>query len=132
MKVVLDTNVIISAFATRGLSKDIFELCLQEHKIILSNYILDEIFTNLQNKIKLPNKEINDIIKFLKNEVQLVIPVELPDDICRDKKDIPIIGTALAGKAEVIITGDRDLLVLNTFRKIMFLSPREFWNYLKK
>ena len=54
MKVIPDTNVIIAAFATRGLCSAVFELCLDRFDIVLSEEILKETFTHLNRKIKLP------------------------------------------------------------------------------
>ena len=51
--------------------------------------------------------------------------------ILKDKKDIPIIGTALSGNAQFLITGDKELLSLREYRNIEILSPREFWERLK-
>ena len=54
MRVVLDTNVIIAAFATRGLSADVFELCLSDHTVIISEHILSEAHEKLIDKIAYP------------------------------------------------------------------------------
>jgi len=48
MKIVLDANVIVAAFASRGLCESIFEVCLSEHELILCEDLLDEIERNLQ------------------------------------------------------------------------------------
>ena len=53
MKIVLDANVIIAAFASRGLCESIFELCLESHELSLSNFLLNEIETNLVNKLNI-------------------------------------------------------------------------------
>jgi len=58
MRLVLDTNVLISAFAARGLCYALFELCLEKHEIIISLHILNELKVNLEKKIKLPKKKI--------------------------------------------------------------------------
>ena len=56
----------------------------------------------------------------------------LPARVCRDKNDDVVLATALAGKADVIVTGDDDLLVLKTFRGIRILSPRQFLELLDR
>jgi predicted nucleic acid-binding protein len=55
MKVILDTNVIFSAFATRGWANAVFELCLDKHTIIISDHILLELQNNFQKKLKMMN-----------------------------------------------------------------------------
>jgi predicted nucleic acid-binding protein len=56
----------------------------------------------------------------------------LPARVCRDKSDDVGLATALAGKADVIVTGDEDLLVLKKFRRIEILSPRLFLKLLDR
>ena len=54
MKVYLDTNVLVSAFATRGLSADLFESVLVGHDLVLGNRVVDELQRSLQRKLRLP------------------------------------------------------------------------------
>jgi predicted nucleic acid-binding protein len=58
--------------------------------------------------------------------MKVVIPQTLPQPVCRDPDDDQIIGAALAGNAEYVVTGDKDLLVLQTFQGINIISPRDF------
>jgi len=131
MRVVLDSNVIIAAFASRGLCSEVFEVCLSGHSIVISEHILSEVKTNLIKKIRLPESIVKDIMEYLRDEAERVNPSELTDSPCRDKDDNIIIGTALSGNAEFIITGDEDLLVLKTYKGIDIITPREFWSRLK-
>jgi putative PIN family toxin of toxin-antitoxin system len=131
MRVVLDSNVIIAAFASRGLCSEVFEVCLSGHSIVTSEHILSEVKTNLIKKIRLPESIVRDIMEYLRDEAERVNPSELTDSPCRDKDDNIIIGTALSGNAEFIITGDEDLLVLKTYKGIDIVTPREFWSRLK-
>lgn len=132
MRVVLDTNVIIAAFATKGLCSDIFEVCLLDHSIIISEYILSEVKEKLIDKIHLMQSSANDIVNYLRNQAEVVIPEELHESVCRDKDDINIIATALSGDAIHIITGDEDLLSLKKYKDIEILTPREFWSKLSR
>jgi hypothetical protein len=54
-------------------------------------------------------------------------PLDLPTSICRDPTDIPVLGTALAGGASVLVTVDKDLLALGEFQGIAIIKPGEFW-----
>jgi uncharacterized protein len=130
MKIVLDANVIISAFATRGLCESVMEVCLSEHDIVLSDGLLDEILINLRNKIKLPSDVIINIETLLRDHSHFSNPVPLPSDSCRDSDDIKILGLAVASNADYIVTGDKDLLVLNKFQSIPVISPRTFYDLL--
>ena len=131
MRVVLDSNVIIAAFAARGLCSEVFEVCLSGHSIVISEHILSEVKTSLTKKVRLPKSLVKDIIGYLRDETERVKPRELADSPCRDKDDNIIIGTALSGNAEFIITGDEDLLVLKNYKLIDIVTPREFWSRLK-
>jgi len=53
-------------------------------------------------------------------------PTPLPKDACRDEDDVKVLGLAIASSADYIVTGDKDLLVLEHYQKIPILSPRAF------
>jgi putative PIN family toxin of toxin-antitoxin system len=130
MKIVLDANVIIAAFAARGLCESIMEVCLSEHEIVLSDDLLDEVLRNLRLKIKLPISIVENIGELLHEYSNILIPVALPSDVCRDPDDIKILGLAVVSDADYIVTGDKDLLVLESFQGIPILSPRSFSDIL--
>ncbi len=131
MRVVLDTSVIVAAFASRGLCSEVFEVCVSSHTIVFSEHILSEIKEKLIHKIKLPHKIVPSIIGYLREVSETVKPEMIDTHICKDKDDIKILETALSGNARFIITGDGDLLVLKKYKEIEIITPREFWNRLK-
>jgi len=126
MKIILDANVVVAAFASRGLCESIFELCLSEHELILCEDLLNEIVKNLRIKIKLPSRMVDAIKELLKEHSLILDPTPLPKDACRDPDDIKILGLAIASSADYIVTGDKDLLILKHIQKIPILSPRAF------
>ena len=130
MKIVLDANVIIAAFAARGLCESIMEVCLSEHDIELSDDLLDEVLRNLRDKIKLPKDVVDNIGSLLREHSDISIPSPLASDVCRDPDDIKILGLAVASNADCIVTGDKDLLVLESFEGIPILNPRSFSDFL--
>jgi len=130
MKIVLDANVIIAAFAARGLCESIMEVCLSEHEIVLSDDLFDEILRNLRLKIKLSANIVDNIGELLHEYANISIPVRLASDVCRDPNDIKILGLAVASDADYIVTGDKDLLVLKSFQGIPILNPRSFSDIL--
>ena len=131
MNIVLDSNVIIAAFASRGLCQAVFELCLDQFTIFISEYILNEVRANLQKKIRLSKEKSGMVIAFLK-EVCIVSQYEdLKEPVCRDRKDDPILALAKSSNANYLITGDEDLLMLGKFFKVKVVSPREFWNMIR-
>ena len=131
MKVLLDTNVIIAAFASRGLSADVLELCLSGHTVIASEHILSEVREKLTGKIALPASIADNILAYLREYSILAVPLPVTDVECRDKEDIPVLGAADAGHADYLITGDKDLLVLERYQNIRIVTPRQFWELLR-
>jgi putative PIN family toxin of toxin-antitoxin system len=131
VRIVLDTNVIVAAFAARGLCGEVFEVCVSGHTLVISEYILAEVNSALAKKVKLPKKIIHDITEYLRDVAEIVEPDHVDNSVCRDKHDLPVIGTATKGNADFIITGDADLLALKRYRGINIMIPRELWNRLR-
>ncbi|MFZ0484892.1 MAG: putative toxin-antitoxin system toxin component, PIN family [Desulfobacterales bacterium] len=132
MKIVLDANVVIAAFAARGLCESIMEVCLSDHEILLCDELLGEILRNLRLKIKLSAKVVDDIDALLMEQASMIDPLPLSPDICRDPDDVKILGLAVAANANYIVSGDKDLLVLKEFQGIPILNPRAFSNLLHR
>ena len=132
MKIILDTNVIIASFASRGLCSAVFELCLDRFDVVLGEAILKEVSINLNKKIKLPLPQCNLIVSYLRENCLLSETDDLDESLCRDKKDIHVLGLAQRSLAEYIITGDQDLLCLVKYKKTKIVTPRGFWTILKE
>src|SRR5210317_1516172 len=103
MRIVLDANVIIAAFAARGLCESIMEVCLSDHKLLLCDELLEEILRNLRLKIKLSDKIVDNISDLLMEQASMIDPVPLSPDICRDPDDVKILGLAVAANANYIV-----------------------------
>jgi putative PIN family toxin of toxin-antitoxin system len=131
MRVILDTNVILAAFAGRGLAHALFELCLEKHEIIISEHILSEVQRNLQKKIKMPKDKVLMITEYLKEYCKVSDYKRLDNEACRDIDDVKILGLSEVVKPDYIITGDKDLLVLKKFHSVPIITPREFWEISK-
>jgi putative PIN family toxin of toxin-antitoxin system len=127
MRVILDTNVILAAFAGRGLAHALFELCLEKHEIIISEHILSEVQRNLQKKLQMPKDKIGTIIGYIREFCILSDYKRLDKMTCRDQEDEKILGLSEVAKPDYIITGDKDLLVLKEFHSVPIITPREFW-----
>ena len=131
MKLVIDTNVLVAAFISRGASSELLEHCVLTHAVISSNFILDEFSKVLTKKFKYTFKEASNARDLLESRFLLVKPHPVPIEACRDKSDLTIIGTAISGKCSCIITGDKDLLILKSYKKIKMLDPGSFWSFEK-
>jgi putative PIN family toxin of toxin-antitoxin system len=129
MKVVLDTNVLIAAFITRGVCSDVFEHCVRHHTLVTSDFILKEYRENLVHKFKYSEEKVEEAVKLLCSRMEVVAPADLATAVCRDPDDDAILGTAIAGKAACIVTGDNDLLIIKKFRTVDIVRPAEFAEY---
>ena len=127
MRVVLDSNVLVAAFATHGVCHEIFEYCLRNNTILCSDFILEEVERILIQKIKIPPKKVFAITLYLRNQAQWIVLEKGVYQRLRDPNDYMIIATAMGGNAEYIISGDKDLLILKEVKKAVIISPRDFW-----
>ena len=130
MRVVLDANVVVAAFAARGLCESLLEFCLGRHEILVSEPLLAEIRRNLLKKVKLQRETATGIERLLREHGSLLEPAPVTDDACRDPDDLHVLGLAEAGKAEYLITGDEDLLLLKRFGHCRIVSARQFWSLM--
>ncbi len=131
MKVVLDTNVLLAAFATHGLCEGVLNVCLMDHQIVLSEYILSELRRHLTGKFKVPEQHAEEIVVLLREQATMVEPVDVPNEACRDRDDLPVLGTALAAEADYLVSGDKDLLHLKTIASTAILDPRSFYDAIR-
>ena len=132
MKAVIDTNVLVAAFATHGLCHAVFELCLDQHEIMISQEILNELGDVLSKKIKLPQSLIKRTSDYLRRHARVYKITGQFREISRDKSDDHILALAEQVTADIIITGDADLIVLNNHVGIPIVQPRQFWEIIKK
>jgi putative PIN family toxin of toxin-antitoxin system len=126
MRIVIDTNVLISSFIGRGTSHKVLEHCIRHHDVVTSHFILDELQEKLTDKFKYTTQIAEEAISLLKSRMEVVIPSPLPTPLCRDSDDDNVLATALAGQCKLIITGDKDLLVLGQMNDIKIVNPATF------
>ena len=131
MRVFLDTNVLVSAFASRGLCAEVFELVLLDHDLILGRNVLREFEKALREKIKLPVVRSAEIVDFVSSEATQVVDKAQPANANVDAADALVLGEALASHADIFITGDAALLRLAAVGPLKIVSPRRFWDVLR-
>ncbi len=129
MRIILDTNVLVAAFATRGQCHELLEQCVQRHVLITSEFILTEFREKMIDKIKLHPTLVDAQTALLRSRMQVIEPAVLEETISRDPDDDVVIATAVTGACQCIITGDKDLLSLKEYRGIRLIMPAEFWAY---
>lgn len=131
MRVFLDTNVLVSAFATRGLCADLFELVLLKHELILGPHVIRELTKALRQKVKLPPQNADTIVDFLVGEAAQFVGSSPPISAAVDADDAIILSEATGGNAEVFVTGDAKVLKLRQLGRMRIVLPRAFWEMLQ-
>jgi putative PIN family toxin of toxin-antitoxin system len=129
MRIVLDTNVLIAALIAHGMCSDVFEHCARQHTLIASDAILSEFRKHMLGKFKYTERQVEEAVDLLRSRMELVVPAVLEAPVCRDPDDDMILGTAMAGEAVCIVTGDKDLLDIQRFRTVDIVRPAEFAEY---
>lgn len=126
--VVVDTNVWISGLLFGGKPEEIIKLAEKGGiKAVISLFILQEIKNTLGTKFNLPENELRKSLARILVASELVeIPEQSFKAALRDPNDNAIIQTAIKGKCKWLVTGDKDLLVLEKFQNIPIVNPSQF------
>jgi len=133
VKIFTDTNVFVSAFTARGLCADLLEVILADHQLITGEFVLRELERVLVKKLNVPQKKVSKTLLFLRKHHVEPIPEEPSKIKVRDEDDRWILESALKANADILVTGDKDLLVLSKkITRIKIISPRGFWEILKE
>jgi uncharacterized protein len=132
VRVFLDTNVLVSAFATRGLCADVMRQVLAEHELVLGEVVLRELRKALRVKLKLPPASVTAIEDLLRESEVIPRPRKPSEMDLRDPDDRWVLASAIAGRADVLVTGDRDLLEVAASSPVTIVDPRGFWTLLRK
>lgn len=132
MRFVLDTNVIVSALLLSGsVPRQAFDKVLTEGKPLVSVPIILELAEVLSrrhfNKYLLEEERMRFLVGLLKEAELHETTVTIGE--CRDPKDNKFLELAVSARADCIISGDDDLLVLNPFREILIITPRQFLSW---
>jgi len=128
VRVFLDSNVLVSALATRGLSVDVFRLVLTAHQLVLGEVVRVEVRRILKTKFKVPADTLSAIEALLGDIPTVPKPARiLAHPEVRDSADAWVLASAVAGGADVLVTGDQDLLVIADVAPLPILLPRAFW-----
>jgi hypothetical protein len=127
-KVVLDTNIFISAIVFGGKPRNILEYIIQDRiKLFISEEILDEISGILSGgKFRYPPQIVHTIVTQLESISEMVYPKVKIKEIKDDPDDNKFLECAVTGNADFIISGDAHLLKLGTYKGIRIISPAEF------
>lgn len=127
MRIMLDTNVLISALLFSGGKMDAMMNCIfMQHRLVLSSYVVDELKNVVRRKF--PNKEsaVEKLLTMMSYEY-VYTPKDMDDHLfkIRDGKDYPVLYTAIIEDVDILITGDKDFSDI-AIEKPQILTPAEF------
>lgn len=137
MRVILDTNTLISAIFWDKLPDVAYSAAFDGKYILIATADLLAEFERVLIRPKFAaaltalNRTAADILDEHRQLAELVSPAQIPNDAVRDSKDIPILACAVGGKADYIVTGDKDLLVLGVYGSIRIVTVGQFIEILQ-
>jgi len=134
LRVVLDTNVLVSAIISDGKPRDLLRKGIsKEFTIVTSELILRELGTVLRRpKFKADEDEIHRIILALIQAAEVVELISKLNLVEADPKDNMVVETAYDGRADFIVSGDSHLLALKSFRKIKVVDVKDMLSCLEE
>ena len=132
MRVFVDTNVLVSAFATRGLCADLLRHLLVEHELMTGEVNIRELRRVLKTKLRVPKDAVAAIEELLRDQTIVPRPKkQLPLKI-RDPDDAWVLASAVDGAADLLVTGDRDLLDIALKAPLRIVDPRGCWEAIRQ
>ena len=128
---VLDVNVIVSGFpARRGAAAEVIDRWLtSEFRVIMSEHILNGVIRAWDNpwfRDRYRRNEVERALYLLRTQASAVTPIPGIHGVAPDAEDDLVLGTAVAGEADYLVTGDRRFREVGQYESIAIRSPREF------
>jgi len=130
LRIFFDTNVLASALMGHGLCRDLLDRALIGHTVLLGEPVCEELHRVLTTKFRVPADLWHELDKKLREFEQAPSTTAPLIASVSDADDVPIIACAIAAKADVFVTGDKELLKLSKVEGMPILSPRELWQKL--
>jgi putative PIN family toxin of toxin-antitoxin system len=131
MRVFLDTNIIVAAVSTRGLCADVLRETLARHDLVASEDLFSEIRRVLRDKLGVPPEIIDEVVALLREGAHLSEAVWTMDLQIKDRADRGLVSAAIEARADLFVTGDREILGLERHGTMEMVSPREFWERVR-
>ncbi len=126
IRVCLDSNVLVAAFAARGLCSDLLSHVLSEQHLVVPEVVREETLRVLTKKLKLSPEALDAVVAVLDRCEAAARTDEASPVSVRDPDDERVLADSVAAGVQVLVTGDKDLLVVAEMSPIPILSPRAF------
>jgi putative PIN family toxin of toxin-antitoxin system len=117
----------IAAFISRGHSHELLEHLARHHDLFTSEFILDEFRRTLMVKFRMTPSSVESAVDLQLSRMEVVSPAPLSGVVEPDPDDDVIVATALAARADCLITGDQALLKLRAYEGVPIVLPSAFW-----
>ena len=125
-RICLDSNVLVAAFVARGLCADLLKVVVSEYELVIPEVVAGEVRRVLTTKLKASQTALSAAEAVLER-CEIVPAGNLPSPLSlRDPDDERVLADAISADAEVLVSGDQDLLVVAEASPIRILSPRAF------
>lgn len=134
MRVFFDTNVLFSALTARGgLCAQLFEAVIAEHELLMGEINLLDLARVLAVRFPKHRSAPQDAVELLRDHAGIVPkPDQVTELRLRGADDAWVLASAVADNADMLVTGDKDLLVLAGKRPLPIVAPRECFERLRK
>lgn len=134
MKIFFDTNILVSAFTGSGICLDIVKLAVEDtrHSMVIGSVVLDECIRVLSKKFHYPQEKLELVDALLRRHRRVLTPKTHSPIPVRDPDDELVLASALEAKADILVTGDRDLLELDGQAGITIVDPHALGNVLER
>lgn len=131
MKTFVDTNVLVSAYTARGISSDLVRFILAEHELLTGEVNLVELRRVLRERFRASLQQVAAVEAELRAETVVPKPAAPSSLPIRDPDDRWVLASAVAGEAQLLVTGDRDLLAVAGQSPVPIVDPRGCWERLR-
>lgn len=132
MKVFLDTNVLVSAYTARGLCADLMRHILAEHELLTGEVNLVELRRVLRDRFRASPAQIASIEEELRDETVVPKPAKPSPLAVPDPDDRWVLASAVDSAADLLVTGDQDLLAVADQSPVAIVNPRACWDRIRE
>ncbi len=131
MRVFFDTNVLVSAYMARGLCADLLRHVLAEHELLTGEVNLAELRRVLGDRFHAPATLVAAVEAELRDNTIIPKPLQPSALPIRDPDDRWVLASAIDGQADMLVTGDKDLLTVADASPLPIVDPRGCWDRLR-
>ncbi len=130
MRILFDTNVLISAFMafkTDSTCYDLIDHAIEYHELYYTDFIIAEFKRIFKEDFHYPEVVINEFVTFITRFFIKGDTANTVENICRDSNDNQVLADSTINHIDVIISGDKDLLELGNYKGIKIIAPKDYW-----